>query len=410
MMRPRALTRETARRIAGARAWCRPRPQSVSRSASPVPSALAAVLVAAGLAAGLGTAMAQEQPQGITVPVVFPAFDPTAPACTPPRHLAPVLGFAKDNEREFVQGIDQGLSMAARDRGLEYRVALADNDSTTMIKQLDAFRAANLAGVVVSPVDPGLLTGSLQGLIWAGSYVGSVVPPPATSLLNAPQYLTGKELADAAVAYIDGSLGGRANVVLLTQDSIQFLTPRFAAMRDALLALPGVRIVADISPNPVSKEGGLATMRTILIAHPRIDVVLGADGVVLGALQALREAGKDRPDQFLGGIDGEPEAVAEIRKGGPYKASISLNSPVFGYAMGQHAADWLEGKQIPQAMDILPRALTSQNLDEYQADLADPGRVYADPARRTSYLRMYGNICYTTRENYVNFPWSSEAK
>ena len=125
----------------------------------------------------------------------------------------------------------------------------------------------------------------------------------------------------------------------------------------------------------------------------------------------LRAAGKDRPDQFLGGIDGEPEAVAEIKKGGgPYKTSISLASPVFGYAMGQHAADWLEGKSIPQAMDILPSALTIDNIAQYEADLADPAAVYADPARRAAYLKMYGNICYDTRDQYVNFPWSSEPK
>ena len=77
-------------------------------------------------------------------------------------------------------------------------------------------------------------------------------------------------------------------------------------------------------------------MNTILSATPNVDVVLGADSVVLGALQALRAAGKARPDQFLGGIDGEPEAVAEIKKGdGPYKASIALSSAVFGYAMGR---------------------------------------------------------------------------
>jgi ribose transport system substrate-binding protein len=92
--------------------------------------------------------------------------------------------------------------------------------------------------------------------------------------------------------------------------------------------------------------------------------VLGADTVVLGALAALRDAGKARDNQFLGGIDGEPAAVEEIKRGGPYKTSASLASPVFAYAMGQHAADWLEGKSIPQAMDILPKALTSQNLPQ----------------------------------------------
>ena len=237
-----------------------------------------------------------------------------------------------------------------------------------------------------------------------------MVPPPAISLLNAPQYLTGKVLGDEAAAYIKTRLKGKAKVVLLTHDQLQFLAPRFAAMRDSLKDIPGVTIVADISPLTVDEAGGAATMRTILLAEPDIDVVLGADTVVLGALAALRETGKARPDQFLGGIDGEPAAVAEIKSGGPYKASVSLASPIFAYAMGQHAADWLEGKSIPQAMDILPRALTLQNIARYEADVADPGSVYKDPALRASYLKMYGNICFDSRENFVNFPWSSERK
>ena len=181
-----------------------------------------------------------------------------------------------------------------------------------------------------------------------------------------------------------------------------------SGLRDALKKLPGVDIVADISPLTVDEAGGFDMMQTILLAHPKVDAVLGADTVVLGALAALRAAGRARDDQFLGGIDGEPKAVAEIKRGGPYKASVSLASPIFGYAMGQHAADWLQGKSIPQAMDILPYALTTENMARYEADVADPGKVYADPKRRDIYLKMYGNICYDTRDRYVNFPWSSE--
>jgi ribose transport system substrate-binding protein len=199
--------------------------------------------------------------------------------------------------------------------------------------------------------------------------------------------------------------------VLLTQDTMEYLSPRFTAMRDGLGALPGVTIVADIAPRPVTRAGGFSTMNTILSANPNIDVVLGADAVVLGALDALRAAGKDRPDQFIGGIDGEPDAVAEIKKdASPYKASIALSSPVFGYAMGEYGADWLEGKSVPQAMDTLPIALTRDNIAQYEADLVDPGAAFNDPVRRATYLKMYGNICYDTRDQYVNFPWSSEAK
>lgn len=368
------------------------------------------ILVVFALLQGGQSLAAQQGPSGLTKPVVLPAFDPAKPRCAVPADLSRVLAFAQDNERKFMQGVARGLQLAAKDRGLDYRVAQADNDSARMLEQVKSLHDAKVGAMVVAPVDAILLAPALQQVIWSGTYVGTVVPPPATTILNAPQYLTGKVLGDEAAQYIKSILNGKANVVLLTHDSLQFLAPRFTAMRDSLKSVPGAVIVADISPLTVDEAGGAAMMRTILLANPHIDVVLGADTVVLGALAALREAGKARESQFLGGIDGEPAAVEEIKRGGPYKASVSLASPVFAYAMGQHAADWLEGKSIPQAMDILPKALTSQNIAQYEADVADPASVYRDGKRRDEYLKMYGNICYDTRDQYLNFPWSSERR
>ncbi|HEY8570907.1 sugar ABC transporter substrate-binding protein [Phenylobacterium sp.] len=371
-------------------------------------------LVRGSLAALLAIASplaAYAQGNGLTRPVVLPAFDPARQACSKPRGLRRELVFVQDNKREFIQGIGRGLAIAAAERGLSYRVLRADNDATLMVKQINRLHASKTGSVVVAPIDPPSLSPSLKRVIGSGAYVGAIVPPPATTILNAPQYQTGKVLGDTAATYIRTRLGGKAKVVLLTHDNLQFLAPRFTAMRDTLRQLPGVTIVADISPATVDRAGGYRTMKTILLAQPNIDVVLGADTVVLGALDALRDAGKARPTQFLGGIDGEREAVAELKKAGsPYKASISLASPVFGYAMGRFASDWLDGKSVPQAMDILPKALTIANIGQYERDVADPAAVYADPARRNSYLRMYGNICFDSRDRYMNFPWSSERR
>jgi ribose transport system substrate-binding protein len=369
-----------------------------------------ALILASVVAIGSGIAVPLEGPPGIVRPVVLPPFDPDAAVCNPPLGLQRVIGFAQDNQREFMQGVARGLALAANDRGLMFEIAQADNNAAKMIEQVKGFHDAKVGAVVIAPVDPPSIARYLQELIWSGAYVGAVVPPPATSLLNAPQYLTGKVLAEEAANFINTRLGGKARIVLLTHDNLQFLAPRFTAMRDVFRKMPGAVIVADISPLTVDEAGGAATMKTILLANPEIDVVLGADTVVLGALSALRDAGKTRPDQFLGGIDGEPAAIAEIRSGGPYKASVSLASPIFSYAMGQHAADWLEGKSIPQAMDILPRALTPQNLDAYERDVTAPGAVYRDLQKRTLYLKMYGNICFDTRDRYINFPWSSERR
>jgi ribose transport system substrate-binding protein len=368
--------------------------------------------ILAGLAAlqGVERAAAQEGPAGLTKPVILPQFEPAKPRCNAPPDLGKILAFAQDNDRKFMQGVASGLQLAAKDRGMEFRLARASNDPARMIEQIKGFLTEKVGALVAAPVDAASVAPFLQQVIWSGAYVGTVVPPPAVTVLNAPQYLTGKVLGDEAAAYIKSRLNGKAKVVLLTHDSLQFLAPRFTAMRDSLKSTPGAIIVADISPLTVDEAGGAEMMRTILVANPDVDVVLGADTVVLGALAALREADKARATQFLGGIDGEPAAVDEIKRGGPYKASVSLASPIFGYAMGQHAADWLEGKSIPQAMDILPKALKIENVAQYEADTADPASVYQDGARREEYLRMYGNICYDTREQYLNFPWSSERR
>lgn len=369
------------------------------------------ICLAIVMAVSLTSARAEEGSQGIRKRTTFAPFNETAPTCNMPLGLTRVLAYVQENQREFLEGVNHGLAMAARDRDLKYARSLAENNVAKAVAEIQAFKNAKVGALIATSSDPTAVSSSLQQTIWSGAFVGTIVPPPATLLLNAPQYATGKALADAAIAHINTRLGGKAKVVLLTQDTMEYLTPRFEAMRDALATIPGVTIVADIAPSPVTQDSGFATMNTILLANPDVDVVLGSDAVVLGALKALRAAGKDRPDQFLGGIDGEPEAVSEIKKGdSPFKASISLSSPVFGYAMGQFAADCLEGKSIPQAIDILPIALTSENIGQYQADWVNPAGVFSDPARKDRYLKMYGNICYDTRDQYVNFPWSSEVR
>lgn len=357
---------------------------------------------------GASRLAAQTLVDGVTTPIVLTPFDPSAPPCTAPPGLERVLFFAQDNDRQFMQGAAAGLAAAARDRGLQFRLATSSNDPNRMIEHAQAALASRVGAVVTAPINAATLAQSVKALIRTGAYVGSIVPPPAITILNAPQYRTGQVLGQIAVEYINTKLNGKARVVLLTHDSNQFLAQRFVAMREELKRVPGAVVVADISPTTVNKQGGYEMMQKILIAHPRIDVVLGADTVVLGALDAARESRRSRPDQFFGGIDGEQEAVAEIRKRREYKATISLASPVFAYAMGQHAADWLEGKSVPQGLEILPTRLTLDNLQQYEADMAAPAKVWTDPSKRAAYLRMFGNICYDTRMYYLNFPWSSE--
>ena len=155
------------------------------------------------------TLAAQDEPPGITEPTVFPPFDPNAPACNKPLGLEPVLAYVQENERGFLQGVDHGLGMAAKDRGLEYRRVVVENDVAKAVEQTEAFQAAKVGALVATSSDPAALSASLQQFIWSGAFVGTIVPPPATLLLNAPQYATGKALTDAAVEHINSNLAAK---------------------------------------------------------------------------------------------------------------------------------------------------------------------------------------------------------
>ena len=65
---------------------------------------------------GVSASAAQDRPPGITDPVVFPAFNPSASLCTPPIVISQTLAYVQENDRECLEGVNYGLTLAAGDR------------------------------------------------------------------------------------------------------------------------------------------------------------------------------------------------------------------------------------------------------------------------------------------------------
>ena len=112
-----------------------------------------AVAISCLLGAAVTSSLATAQSQGITIPQIFPAHDTNAPRCRPPEGRQKALAFAQDNDRSFMQGVNDGLSLAAKDRGLAYQVAVARNDAARMISDVEGFFAARIGAVVAAPVE-----------------------------------------------------------------------------------------------------------------------------------------------------------------------------------------------------------------------------------------------------------------
>ena len=154
-------------------------------------------------------------------------------------------------------------------------------------------------------------------------------------------------LGEYAGSWVTSTLGGKANAVILGYKKGVWGQQRAAGIKEGLLAkAPGVVIVA--MQDAISPVQGLNTTRSILQAHPDVNVILGVeDPATEGAYKAWIASGKDKSDPhgFIGGMDDTAPALKLLREGGTvYRASMAIPLRAVGEAMVTTADALLHGK------------------------------------------------------------------
>jgi len=332
-------------------------------------------------------------------PKKLEAFKPSDKAGEKP-NLPKRIAWANTSNAEFFLAITNSIQTAAEERGLEFVTAIANDDSAKNIDQINTFLQRGVAALCIQPLDAHAQAPLMQKAIDAGVAVLSLVTPPSTTQAVADQYKVGNTQGLAAEKWIKENLDGKAKVHYFNIDTIEVLKARHQGVLDGVkTAGPGVEIVSDINAGAITNEAGFNTMNTVLQAHPDINVILGGDTLVLGALAALEAAGKAKDKIYISGIDGDKEALKKIKEGGAYKASFAFAYPMMGYAWGQYAADWLEGKDIPVLMQFNAIELNSaETIDEFDKAMANVKETWKSADK---YFTNLGNISYATRQNYL---------
>ena len=364
-------------------------------------SLLAACVAAPAAPAAEGTAAPAAEAASDTGPdpkalKPFEANDKVGEIPDLPKRIA----WANTSNAEFFLAITNSIQMAAEERGLEFITAIANDDSAKNIEQINTFLQRGIAALCIQPLDANAQAPLMQQAIDQGIAVLSLVTPPSTTQAVADQYKVGYTQGLAAAKWITENADGKAKVHYYNIDTIEVLLARHQGVLDGVkTAGEGVEIVSDVNAGAITNEAGFNTMNTVLQAHPDINVILGGDTLVLGALAAVEAAGKASENIYMSGIDGDAEALKKIRDGGPYKASFAFAYPMMGYAWGQYAADWIEGKEIPMVMQFNAIELNSaETIDEFEAAMGNVQETWQDAAK---YFTNLGNISYATRQNYI---------
>jgi ribose transport system substrate-binding protein len=328
------------------------------------------------------------------------AFDPNMAGGSAP-DLPARAAWANVSDAEFFLRVTNNMQLACRDRGLEFVTAIAAGDVARNVEQIEGFLQRGVCGLASTVIDPAAQEAPMRAAIEQGvCTIGNVLPPSHVQVA-ASQYGLGYAQGQSAVRYIQEELGGEAEVVYFNSDGFgAALIPRAEGARDALAeGGEGIRIVSDIQPEDVTQDAGFNAMNTILQAHPNVKVVLGGDTWVAGALAALEAAGKASDDMYLSGVDGEPDALEAIKRGGPYKASFAWPMDLVGYAFGSFSADWLEGGSVAKVIELRTVELNSaEAIDAFAETMANPSDNWQSYPEGVNYL---GNISYDTRDQYL---------
>jgi ribose transport system substrate-binding protein len=163
--------------------------------------------------------------------------------------------------------------------------------------------------------------------------------------------------------YFVEKLKGKGKVVEISGPPSSVTEQRGAGFKEAMDSSE-IEIIASQSGD-FSTEKSLEVMQNILQAHPHIDAVFTQDdGMALGVLQAIKEAG--RTDiQFVTGAGGGKAVFEDIKADGLVTATF-LYSPTMVADAVQIAADIAKGNDPSESMVVKEATqVTKENVDEF---------------------------------------------
>jgi ribose transport system substrate-binding protein len=213
---------------------------------------------------------------------------------------------------------------------------------------LDSLKKANIPVVLVDRQ-------------WSGGYTSYVGPENFTIGQQDGQFIVNKLQGNGVLAVIKG--GPADNSIGLN---------RTKGVLDVVGKVPGIKVITAADFGGWSEDGGLKQMENLLAANPKIDAVFCEnDSMCLGAQRAIADANRTA-EMFLCGVDGQKEALLQIKNGSNYGCTGLNNSDQIGRAGLNRMMAILAGA-TPPLNTILPSPLiTIDNAVKYY----DPNSLF----------------------------------
>jgi inositol transport system substrate-binding protein len=257
--------------------------------------------------------------------------------------------------------------------GVTLQVEDAQNDVAKQQSQIQNFIAAGVDAIVVNPVDTDATAAMSKIAADAGIPLVYVNREPINidTLPEKQAFVASNEVESGTLETqeVCKLLGGKGKaVVMMGELSNQAARMRTKDIHDVLAtdACKGITIVEEQTAN-WSRTQGADLMTNWLSAGLEFDAVIANnDEMAIGAIQALKAAGRPMDKVVVGGVDATQDALAAMAAG-------DLDVTVFQNAAGQGkgaldaALKFARGETVEKKVYIPFELVTPANLKDYQA-------------------------------------------
>ena len=247
---------------------------------------------------------------------------------------------------------------------VELTVTDAGGDTNKQISDVEDLITKGVDAILISPAESQPLSAICKTAVEAGIYVVVLDRELAgdgwTTFIGAnnadigaaagefiKEYMTENDLKNLVM--IEGSAG--------TITCVDRTDPVLEAIEGT-----DINVVAEQSANWLQEEA-MEVAENLLQANPEgtIDVIYSeCDAMTLGVIAALKNAGRD--DVKLVSIDGQKEALAEVKNG---KIVGEFTYPFPGAKGVQVAMQLIDGEEVERRIDIDSVFINADNVEDY---------------------------------------------
>lgn len=165
-----------------------------------------------------------------------------------------------------------------------------------------------------------------------------------------------KSFGRKSAEFIAQKMGGKGNLVILQGIPCTVDTDRVNAALEVFKRYPDIKVLGQ-QPAMWNREKGLTVMENFLTKFPKIDAVWAQDDdIALGALQAIKDAGREKEMWIFPGA-GMKDVVKKVMDKDPMFPADITYPPSMIAAGIQMAASTLKDGNREKVMEFMPRHL-----------------------------------------------------